>query len=194
MKGAKKNILIFSGSMLAILSVMYGLLIYPQKVNVDTLTMDIGRMVRMVEAATAEQRQVITLEQQLKTYEDSLGALQERIFERSAVPKILQKIIQVSGNYKLDFSAIYPKYDDLLNSSIKDPQSPVLRLPIEMAFRGQFTRIGRFVEALEKQEFLFSITRLEMAISADSYPDIRAVVRGNLFLRRASNPAVQAKM
>ncbi|KAA3618023.1 MAG: hypothetical protein DWQ05_08225 [Calditrichaeota bacterium] len=194
MKGAKKNILILCGSLLAIASAMYGLLIHPQQIKIETLSTDINHLVRMVEAATAEQKEVVTLEYKLKSYEDSLAALERRIFERSEVPNILNKIIQVGRRNRVEFSAMYPRYTHLLASGSEKNQSPLILLPIEMAFHGQFNRVGQFIDALAEQDFLLSLSRLEMAVSPDSYPDIAVVVRGNLYLRRATSRSIKAKM
>ncbi len=68
MKGLKKNILILSGLLLAIASAIYGLVIHPQQIKIETLSSDINSLVRLVEAATAEQRQVIMLEKTLALY------------------------------------------------------------------------------------------------------------------------------
>ncbi len=110
------------------------------------------------------------------------------------MPQILQKLIAVGTSQRVDFSAMYPRYDELLQSGFQENESPLILLPIEMAFNGQFRHVGRFIESLDKQAFLFSISRLEMVISPESYPDIAVVVRGNLYLQRDKRKSAQAKM
>lgn len=194
MKGLKKNIIILSGTVLAIASAIYGIVIHPQQIKVETLSNDINNLVRMVEAATAEQRQVMVLEKKLTVYQDSLNALQKRIYARSQVPQILQQLISTGIRDKVDISAMYPRYDDLLQSGFQKSESPLIQLPVEMSFSGQFRHAGRFIQSLDKQAFLFSISRVELVVSPESYPDIAAVVRGNLYLRRSGEGTLKAKM
>lgn len=183
-KTAKKNLIIMAGVIVAVGAAWYGLIINPQQVRIETLSADISRLVRMIESATVEQKQITVLEKSVTQLNDSLTALEARLFERAKVPAILQRIVENGGRARLDFSGIYPKYGDLLISA-RNSDSPLLQLPVEMVFTGAFKNIGVFVEGLQHQDYLLSIERIEMAVSPEIYPDIRVVVRGTLFLRNA---------
>ena len=191
-KEATKTLLILTGSVLAISAAIYSLMIYPQKAHIETLSQDITQLVRMVESATAEQRQLLSLEHKVKQYEDSLAFLERRIYERKRLPEVLRTFLEIGHKYNLQFSGIYPKFDDLLENKGGGPGNPLIFMPVEIVFNGKFRRVGQYIEQLDKQDFLFSLNRVDMAMNPESYPNINVVVRGTVHMRQSEMAPISA--
>lgn len=183
MSSMKRQIFLFAGALFCLFSAWYAWWIRPQQVELDTAEQQIRGLIRRVEAATAERTRLAQVQQEISTLDAEVKQMESRLFERPQLPEILRQIAGLGGRYGLKFSAIYPKYDELLQAESSQGE-PLLVLPVEIQVDGEFVKFGQFIELLDRQQFLFSVQRLDMSITRDSYPYVRVTVQGNLFLRR----------
>lgn len=184
----KRQLFIFGATMFAVFAAWYAWWIRPQQVRLDTAEEQIRAMLRRAEAATVEKTRLDNLRLEIVRLDSSVKQLESRLYERPQLPNILRRIAALGERYGLKFSAIYPKYDELLQE-MSSEGTPLMVLPVEIQADGEYVRFGRFVEQLDKQDFLFSIERMDLSLTRDSYPLIRVTMQGNLFLRREATRA-----
>lgn len=183
MGSTKRNIFIVAGAFFTVFAAWYAWLIYPQRVEMETIQHQIVGLVRKVEAATVDENRLDDLRKEIVGLQGSLKVLEERLYPRQRVPEILREISRLGNGYDLRFSAIFPKYDELLQDIASDG-SPLLVLPLEIQVDGSYQNFGKFIGQLDVQPYLFSVTRVEMSMTKESYPLVRIVLQGNLFLQR----------
>ncbi len=184
MKNAKRNILIFTGVLISLSAAWYAWLIQPNQVRLETLENQINTVFRQVEAATAQLQQFEALRRQISVMEDSVARLEQRLFPRERIPEILKHIARLGRRHGLTISALYPKFDELLQSRRAESGTSLFVLPVEIQLEGSYRAIGEFVGKLDKQRYLFSVVRMDMAMTRESYPRVRLILYGKLFLRR----------
>ncbi len=185
MKNAKRNILIFSGVLFSISASWYAWLIQPNQVRLETLQNQINTVFQQVEAATAQLQQFDDLRRRISVMEDSVARLERRLYPREKIPSILKQIARLGRRHGLEIFALYPKFDELLLNQSGSDNTSLAVLPVEIQLEGGYRAIGEFVGRLDRQRFLFSVVRMDLAMTRESYPRVRLILYGRLFLRKA---------
>lgn len=178
-----KKILILSTVLVLGFAAWYIMFIYPKRIELKIVGSQFSALMREVKSATVQVAQIDQLKNQIRDLETSISAIEKRLKDKREIPGILRKMSRLGRRYHLKFSAIYPKYDELLRDVASDG-APLLILPVEMQVKGNFRNIGVFISQFPKQGYLFAVVRVVLAMTKDSYPLINATVRGNLFLKR----------
>lgn len=185
MQSQIRNIVIYLSVLIAFVTIVAALYFYPQHVTLCTFSEKMQFLTLEIEAASADIEQIDHLKKEVEQAETSKQILERRLLAKSKIPNILRDITRLGMKYSLKFSALHPNYEELLQNESPD-KSPLLTLPVKLYVDGDFYKLGKFLNVLDKQHFLFAIDNVDMTLNNESYPLIRATVQGNLLLKNES--------
>lgn len=171
-----------AGALIAFWSAFY---LYPQYIALHTFDEKIQSLVWEVEAASAEIEQIDRLKKEVQQAELAIQNLERRLLDRAKIPDILRDITRLGVQYNLRFTALHPNYNELLQSTAPD-ESPLLILPVALQVDGDFQNLGSFLSVLNKQHFFLAVDCVDLILDEDSYPLLRATIKGKLLLKRES--------
>jgi len=187
MQNLKRNLLIAASIFLGGTFAWFGIVYWPKHAEVGQLRGKIGQSTLLVEGLLAQDQQIAGLQSQIDSTRQAIVNLEQRIYPKAAFPEMANIIEQRGKLYGLHFSAIAPDYDALLRLDMAQRQEygPLVVLPVEFTVQGNFIDLGRFTESLGSLPFLFSITKLDVEATAESYPQVLARMQGVLYLTEA---------
>lgn len=189
MENLKKNLSIAVAIFIIVTIAWFALIYKPKRSEVVELADKIKELSFQVEGLLAQDRQIKNIEAEIDSIRRTTTNLEMRIFQKERFPEMARLIEDRGTDYGLHFSTIAPDYDALLrlDAEKRDELGALVVLPVTFAVQGDFIRLGRFIESLEKLPFLFSISQLHVEATAESYPEVIVNMDGVLFLTEAES-------
>lgn len=184
MENLRKNLLITLTAFVVGTVAWFALIYRPKHAELQLLSTKIKDLSLQVEGLLAQDRQIAGVQAEIDSTRQKIIDLETRIYPKAQLLYIIKSIEQRSQWYGLHFSAIMPDYDALLRLDVQQREQlgPLVNLPVEFTVQGNFMNFGRFVESVGTLPFLFSITKLNVEVTAESYPQVIARMEGVLYL------------
>lgn len=160
-------------------------LIYtPKQAQLRELHAKINDLSLRVAGLVAQDRQIADVEAEIDSTQKKIAHLEQRIYHKGQLRDMIRIIEQRGTLYGLRCSSIMPDYDALLrvDAKLREELGPLVILPVEFTLQGDFIDFGRFVESVDTLPFLFSISKLNVEATAESYPQVMVRMEGVLYL------------
>jgi len=158
----------------------------PLEIKRAKIEAQIRNLMQKLQGATVSEKDLKSLEARRDQLRLEVADIEKRVWPKTLLPRIAEKIEERGRSYGLRFISITPSYEDLLRLGEVEAdgkKSPLIKLPVQFEMEGDYKSFGRFVDQVAQFPFVFTVGDFRLSRDPESYPRLKISMKGYLFLR-----------
>ena len=158
----KNRYSILAGIMIGIFALDYFLIMKGQLDNLNNLNPKINILIQDLNTAKQNVTNIATYSTQVKSLNEQFDGASLKVVSQEELPRVLESISRLAQDSKIKINQLFPikGSQELL---LTNNEGKYYSFPILVEATGGFHEVGRFVDQMEKDEILKSVTALTIA-------------------------------
>lgn len=185
-----KQTLILTGVLLiAVCAGWYVLLYQPKAAKIESFRTETNKLLTKIQSLKVSDQKLAQLEKKVKDLQAENSRLLARIYPKSELSVITAQLKKHGAQYGLKYEVILPDYESLLSDpTFERKESDLITLPLHLTFKGQYLRVGHFIESLQDLPFLISVGEVSIIHNEEKSSELLITLEAVLYLRETSEP------
>jgi Tfp pilus assembly protein PilO len=188
-----KKTLIIAASLLLIIGLGWYLVFYqPRLSKVTTLKNETDNLLTKIRSFRVTDQQIAGLEKGIEKLEKELSEVQEKVFLKPELPKVVRMFEAKGKSFGLKFDTAIPDYASLIRIPQQEEEaSDLLKLTVHFRLQGYYRSFGNFIDTLDEFPFTISLGEIGLYYNERIYPELEINLDVVFYLRVTSKTNIK---